>query len=188
MLNVDNRYSNKLRKVGTNPGQIPYNLMLLTCQQDFEEIRRIGDEKWNNNTGILSSFYYYMAYIEDGNYDLALKIAESIEDKSIDRLISISIKGHILAMMGDREGALEMLEDLNKLSESRSVSNVYFANIYYALGEKERTLEYLEGALQERDWRIHAFRDPSAFNLIDNDEPWLKDIIRRSWIPLSDTE
>ena len=129
-----------------------------------------------------------MAYIEDGNYDLALKIAESIEDKSIDRLISISIKGHILAMMGDREGALEMLEDLNKLSESRSVSNVYFANIYYALGEKERTLEYLEGAFQERDWRIHAFRDPTAFNLIDNDEPWLKDFIRRSWIPLSDTE
>lgn len=108
-------------------------------------------------------------------------------ENSEDPSIRLMIRGHILAMMGDRESAHEMLENLNKLSESRSVSNVYFANIYYALGDKEQTLEFLEQALQEHDWRIHAFSHRDAWNLVKT-EPWLEDIIHRSWVPLSDTE
>jgi TolB-like protein len=177
----------KWSKINSHVNPPSTNLMLLTCQQDFEKIRRIADIKWNSNTGIQTSFYFYVAYVNNGNYDKALKIAESIEDKSNDPSISLSIKGHILAKMGDREGAVEILENLSMLSDSRSISNILFANIYDALGDKDRTLEYLERALNERDWRIHAFWDPTAFNLINKNEPWLKDFVQRLWVPQNDT-
>ncbi|KPK83210.1 MAG: hypothetical protein AMS27_13280 [Bacteroides sp. SM23_62_1] len=165
-----------------------WNLLFLVCRKDIEQIKHIADQYWNYDTPILPGFYCYIAYLNNGNYTKALEIAESIIDHSEDPSIRFMIRGHINAMMENSEGAHAMLENLNKLSESRSVSNVYFANIYYALGDKERTLEYLERALQEHDWRIHAFmNDATSFNLIKA-EPWLEDIIRRSWIPVSDTE
>jgi tetratricopeptide (TPR) repeat protein len=177
-------------QIKINPSVTPpsSNLWVLTCQQDFAGIRSIANQKWTKNNGIQPSFFYYIAYLEDGYYEQAIKISESIQAKSEDQSVRLSTKGHFFARIGDRERALEILEDLAKLSESRSVSNVYSANIYYALGDKEQTLEYLERALQERDCRVRAFRDPTAFNLIDKNEPWLQDFIRRSWIPQSDDE
>ena len=90
-----------------------------------------------------------------------------------------------MAATGKLENALAKIEDLTILSESRFVSNIYFANIYYALGDREQTLKYMELALEDRDWRIHAFRSHSSLNLI-KPEPWLQGIIDRSWIPLND--
>lgn len=175
-------------KINPSIGPPSSDLMLLTCQSKFDEIRRIADQEWSYNTGIQDCFYYYIAYINNGNYDIAQKIAESMEYKSDDPSVNLSIRGHILSLKGDREGAKAALLSLKKLSESRYVSNIYFANIFYALGDKEKTLEYLERAFQERDWRIRAFYDVTAFNLIKKDEPWLDDFIRRSWIPLIDSE
>ena len=175
-------------KINPSIGPPSSDLMLLTCQSKFDEIRRIADQEWSYNTGIQDCFYYYIAYINNGNYDIAQKIAESMENKSDDPSVNLSIRGHILSLKGDREGAKAALLSLKKLSESRYVSNIYFANIFYALGDKEKTLEYLERAFQERDWRIRAFYDVTAFNLIKKDEPWLDDFIRRSWIPLIDSE
>ena len=90
-----------------------------------------------------------------------------------------------MAVIGELEDANAIIEDLHKLSESRFVSKVFFANIYYALGDREQTLNYMVLALLERDWRIHAFLNHTSMNLIKR-EPWLKDLIDRSWIPLNE--
>lgn len=100
-------------------------------------------------------------------------------------ILVLLIVGFVIAVIGEPESAMAIIEDLLKLSESRFVSKVYFANIYFALGDREATLKYMELALLERDWRIHAFQDHTSMNLIKR-EPWLQDLIDRSWIPLTE--
>ena len=162
------------------------NIMILTCRKDFGKIRDIAEKYQNNEIPIEIGFYFYLAYVNDNNYKKALRIAEEIINKSSDKSINLTLKGHIAALMGDKSGAREILKELNTLSESRYISKVFFANIYDALGDREHTIEFMEKALSEHDWRIHGFYDVTSFNLVKK-EPWLDDVIRRSWIPLKRT-
>jgi len=162
-----------------------WNLLWLECQDDLKEIERIGEQYWTENSDMYHTILYYIAYIQDGHIEKASEIAESIISRTKDPSIQLMLKGYHFAATGKLEDAYAKIEDLTILSESRFVSNIYFANIFYALGDREQTLKYMELALKDRDWRIHAFRSHSSLNLI-KPEPWLQDIIDRSWIPLND--
>ena len=97
------------------------------------------------------------------------------------------MKGTIQGLMGNKDAARKSLEELKLLSESRKISATLFACISIALGDIEMTKDYLEQALKERDFLIHEIEDWASFYL-HKDEPWLKEIIDRSWIPLVDSE
>ena len=58
-----------------------------------------------------------------------------------------------------------------------------FAGISLALGDIEKTKDYLEQALEERDGALHEIDHWASF-YPHKDEPWLKEIIDKSWIPL----
>ena len=163
------------------------NINLLFCQEKFQQIINISDQNWDQNITVGASLMIISAYAIKGNFNKALEITEYMIDKFGDPSMGLFLKGMILAMMGDREGAYEILSQLNKLSESRRVYLCLFASIYIALGEKIQAQKYLEQALQEREFMLHEIVSCASFYLI-KDEPWVKDIIRRSWIPLSYTE
>ena len=159
-----------------------WNLLWLECQDDLKEIVRIGDQYWTENSDMYHTILYYIAYIQEGHFKKASEIAENIISRTTDPSIQLMLEGYHMAATGKLKNAHAKIEDLHILSESRFVSNIYFANIYYALGDREQTLKYMELALEDRDWRIHAFRSHSSLN----PEPWLQDIIDRSWIPFYD--
>jgi len=171
------------QSVKLKPGAT-WNQMLLECRGEFDEMLQIGNQSWNERASIPKSFYYYLACIESGNITKALKIAESIIERSVDPSIKQMMMGHALALQGDKEGAYAVIDGLNDLSESRDVSSIYFANIYHALGDVKNTKLYLDSAIQKRDWRVLAFGQASSMNLIRY-EPWLEEIVQKSWIPLS---
>jgi len=162
-----------------------WHLMWLECQNDSKEIVRIGDQYWNATSSMNPTIHYYLANIEEGHIEKATEIAENIIRRTTDPSIQLMLKGYHMAVIGELEDANTIIEDLHKLSESRFVSKVFFANIYYALGDRELTQKYMELALLEHDWRIHAFLCHTSMNLIKR-EPWFKDLIDRSWIPLNE--
>jgi hypothetical protein len=89
----------------------------------------------------------------------------------------------VLAMMGKEKEARMVLSQIDKLSESRKVNSCFIAGIYAALGEKDNALEYLEKSITGREFMLHEILAIPPFYLI-RDEPWIQDVIRRSWIPL----
>ena len=97
------------------------------------------------------------------------------------------MKGMILGLMGNIDGARKSLNELQLLSESRNISAILFACISLALGDIVKTKDYLEQALKERDLLLHETKNWASFYAHKN-EPWLKEIIDRSWIPLVDSE
>ncbi len=163
------------------------DITLLFCQHKFQQIMNITEQKGIENFGAGNIFMIVSAYSITGNYNRALEISDYMVDKLGDPSWGLYCKGMVLAMMGNKDGAYEVISQLSKLSESRKVSLCDLAGIYIALGEKAQAQKYLEQALRERDIFLHQILTIPSFYLI-KDEPWVKDIIRRSWIPLKSTE
>lgn len=164
-----------------------FNLRLLICREEFEKICRIADLEWDRNTNFGESMFIAHAYTIIGDYEKALDVSEyMIEDGSIIEW-GLTVKGMVLGLMGNKDGALSSLNELKLLSESRHISTTLFAGISLALGDIEKTKDYLEQALKERDWLLHEIDHWASFYTY-KDEPWLKEIIDRSWIPLADSE
>jgi TolB-like protein len=159
-----------------------FNLKLLTCREEYEIISRIADREWDKNTNILQTNYVSDAYIITGDYGKAMEVAEYMIQTFTVKEYGISAKGVILGLSGDEEGALSALTELEILSESRDISKVFLAGITLALGDVEKTQEYLEKALVERDGTLHEIEHAAPFYMHKN-EPWLMEIIDRSWIP-----
>jgi hypothetical protein len=109
-----------------------------------------------------------------------------LESHSI-REYGLTLKGMTLGLMGNKDGARKSFDELLILSESRNVSTTLFAGISLALGDIEKTKDYLEQALKERDLLLHEIHRWASFYAHKN-EPWLKEIIDNSWIPLIDSE
>jgi len=164
-----------------------FNLKLLACQREFEQMTSLADREWNHNTGMLQSAFIAEAYIITGNYEKALEVLENMTDRFSISEITLSMKGTIQGLMGNRDSAYNVLDELKILSDSRDISTVLFACIYLALGDIEKTKEYLEQALQERDSYIHEIDHMPSFYPHMN-ESWLRVIIDRSWIPLAESE
>ena len=70
---------------------------------------------------------------------------------------------------------------------SRNISTTHFACISLALGDIVKTKDYLEQALEERDGALHEIDHLASFYAHKN-EPWLKEIIDRSWLPFVDSK
>jgi len=163
------------------------NLLLLSCREEFEEITRIADLEWERNSGFIETTYIAQAYAIIGDYERALDVSEYMLESHPIREYGLTMNGMILGLMGNKDGARKSLNELLLLSESRNVSPTLFAGVSLALGDIEKTKDYLEQALKERDLLLHEIHRWASFYTHKN-EPWLKEMINRSWIPLVDSE
>lgn len=62
--------------------------------------------------------------------------------------------GRVLARLGRKQEALEVLSDLRQLSRERHISAVDFAMVHLGLGEEETALDYLYRAYGDRSSRL----------------------------------
>ncbi|KXK01335.1 MAG: serine/threonine protein kinase [Acidobacteria bacterium OLB17] len=89
---------------------------------------------------------------------------------------AMSILGYVSARAGDREKALQILDDFATRSSREYVPAVNFAQIYMGLGDHEQVFAWLDKAVDERaiwtpflkvDTKFEALRsDPRFMQLL----------------------
>jgi tetratricopeptide (TPR) repeat protein len=75
-----------------------------------------------------------------------------------------AIRGHALALAGEREQALEVAQNLESASEQRYISGVHIAQIYCALGQADTAMKWLDRAYKRRDTGINMLGTDPLFD------------------------
>ena len=88
----------------------------------------------------------------------------------------------VYARAGQRDKALELLEQVKKLSADRWLDPAYVAFIYWALRDKERTFQWFERAYEERSGSL-AYLNMSVFFDPLRSDPRFHSLLRRMNFP-----
>jgi tetratricopeptide (TPR) repeat protein len=89
-------------------------------------------------------------YVTKGMYEEGLEaLQKSLALGSIQ--ISLSDLGATYGLLGKKDEALGMLNELLEVRKQRYVSAFNIARVYSGLGEVDQTLEWLENAVEERN-------------------------------------
>ena len=103
------------------------------------------------------------AYREKKMYGEALQHFRAASSLAPDNAALLSVLGHALAVSGDRQGALNVLGQIQAMSHKRYVPSVYMAGIYLGLGDNANTFVYMNRAVDEHNDRlIYLAVDPMA--------------------------
>jgi len=87
--------------------------------------------------------------------------------------------GNVYAVSGDREKALDIINELIEQSKQKYVSSQYIAEIYVGLNEMDKAFEWLEKAFQERQLEpLSPLLDPVR------EDPRFIDLMQRMNLPL----
>jgi tetratricopeptide (TPR) repeat protein len=128
--------------------------------------------------------HYFPHMIAGGVYKQKKLYQESVEEYRIAKRLSphqtwsdAGLAG-TLVEMGDREGALAILDDMILKSKEHFVPPFGIAVVYCELGEKEQAFAMLEKGYEVRDPRMVFLKtDPRLKDL--REDPRYKDLLRR---------
>jgi serine/threonine protein kinase len=108
----------------------------------------------------LSHMFLAMNYRERGQFQDALSEIRKAR-RADDGVDLMAMEGNILALMGARDEALRIVDELERLALNRHVSSYFVAMVFAGLDDKERTIGYLEKAFDERSSRLpDVSKDP----------------------------
>ncbi len=96
--------------------------------------------------------YLGMAYEQNGQYEDAVSEFQRALSYTPGNTFALASLGHVYAVSGNEEKALEIIGQLDAESKKRYVSPYGMAEIYAGLKEKEQALTELEKAVAERSW------------------------------------
>ena len=99
-------------------------------------------------------------YLQKSRYDEAIDLFRKATAISSGYLPGL---GYAYAAAGNKEKAVEILEELITQSQQIYVSNYRIARIYAGLGEKEKALEYLDKSYEDRDGDLFTIGVDSGF-------------------------
>ncbi|HEY6802252.1 MAG TPA: tetratricopeptide repeat protein [Pyrinomonadaceae bacterium] len=115
---------------------------------------------------------------EQGKYAEALAEFQEVRRLAKHSDVSLGMSGHTLALMGDREGAKKILEELFDRAGKNYVSPYSVALIYIGLGDKDKAFEWLYKVYQEvNDWLTWLNVGPELDPL--RSDPRFSDLLRR---------
>lgn len=77
--------------------------------------------------------------------------------------------GNAYALAGEKDMALEILEELITQSRIKYVSDYGIAQVYVGLGEKDKAFEHLDKAYKERDSSLYTVKDDYRFESLRSD-------------------
>jgi len=118
-----------------------------------------------------------------GRYELAIAEGEKGVKLSGGSPLMNAALAQTFATAGEKEKAIQILDDLTNLTKQKYVAPYFFAGIHIGLGEDDRALEYLEKSYEEHShWLIYLHLDPSMDSLRSN--PRFQDLSRRIGLPL----
>jgi TolB-like protein/Tfp pilus assembly protein PilF len=114
--------------------------------------------------------YFYMAltYAQMGRYEEALAALQET-DPQASHPDALTVRGYVLARLGQQEDARRILARLGELSASRPVSTFPDAVIRVGLGEYDRALGLLERAVEERAWQVRLLKVEPIFDPLRSD-------------------
>ncbi len=75
-----------------------------------------------------------------------------------------AVRGHAIALAGEREQSLKIAQDLEAASEQRYISGVHIAQIYCALRQTETAMKWLDRAYKRRDAGINMLGADPLFD------------------------
>jgi tetratricopeptide (TPR) repeat protein len=102
----------------------------------------------------LAHFYLIPSYEQKGMFDEAVRELETAIVLSGGSAAMMAWLGHVYAVSGRRDKALEVLEELKAKSEREYVASYYFVLVYLGLDEKDQALIWLERAYRERSTHL----------------------------------
>jgi serine/threonine-protein kinase len=103
------------------------------------------------------------------------KMKELLGDK--DPLVLGAI-GYIYALLGKRDEAKKVLNELSELSKHRYISSLRIALIYMGLGQKDQAFKWLEKAYEERDFWMTFIKVAPYFDSLRSD-PRFKILLKK---------
>jgi TolB-like protein/DNA-binding winged helix-turn-helix (wHTH) protein/Flp pilus assembly protein TadD len=75
-----------------------------------------------------------------------------------------AVRGHVLALAGEREQSLKIAQELEAASEQHYISGVHIAQIYCALGQTDTAMKWLDRAYKRRDTGINMLGADPLFD------------------------
>lgn len=96
----------------------------------------------------------------------------------------LSLLGFALAKTGDREGALQVIDELTEMSGRGFTVNFAIGKIFAGLGDKDKTFECLERAIDEHSIDVGFLRFSPTLNVIRPD-PRYADLLSKMHLSIS---
>ena len=110
------------------------------------------------------------AYLESGAFDEAIRYAQTAPDAGTEsQIFPMSIQGCAYAATGQRQKALEIVDELLALTEQYSPPLVQAAIVYLELGETEKAFSLIEKALAVKDDRLLWIKVNPRFERLRSD-------------------
>ena len=122
-------------------------------------------------------FQLALAYEAKRMYGEALREFELSRELYKDPTM-IGWSGRVYALMGNRDQALKVAEELKQTSKERYVSPYMLAIIYTALGDKEQAYEWLDRVYAERSYYVTWLKVDPVFDSLRAD-PRFIDFMRK---------
>lgn len=127
----------------------------------------------------LARFDLALAYSQKGMPSEAIAEMLKAETRGSEYLAGL---GYVYAVAGQRDKALQTLNELENFAKKQYVPPYHFVWIYVGLGEKEKAIELLEQVFNERtqhvvDFKVHPMLDPLR------NEPKFQSLVQRVGLP-----
>jgi len=118
-------------------------------------------------------------YVQKSMFEEAIREFQKAIDLSNRKILwYLGDLGYAFGIMGNKDKAIEILEELHEQSKQRHVSNIVMVLVYLGLGEEERALDYLEKGIEEHEVVNHIVTvDPSLRKL--RQHPRFKAILKK---------
>ena len=126
----------------------------------------------------LAHFYLIPSYEQKGMFEEAIKELQKAIALSGGSASMTSLLGHVHAVSGSRDKALEVLKELKEKSEREYVPSYYFALVHLGLDEKDQAFKWLERAYSERSTHLVWLKVDPIFDDLRSD-PRFTELIRR---------
>ena len=149
-------------------------LILFYSGRYEESIETLKETVELDNDFSLTHFDLGMVYLSQSSYEDALKaFQQELAVSGEDNIGAQALLGVTYARMGDKEQALdileEMLEDLQKRSEDQYVSPFFVAILQFALGDNNRGFESLNMAKERHDYWLRYIKVSPLFDQVRSD-------------------
>jgi serine/threonine protein kinase/Tol biopolymer transport system component/Tfp pilus assembly protein PilF len=154
----------------------------LMARQDDQAIEQLQKTLELDHSFINARLYLARAYERKGMCREAIAEIQKVRGFYGQSQIASGLLGHALAVAGQRDEALNIVEELNEQSKREHVWPYNIAIIHVGLGRTDEALQWLERAyLEHSDDLIYLKVDP-VFDSLRSD-PRFKDLLRRVGLP-----
>ena len=127
---------------------------------------------------LVTRMFLGQAYVQQRNFDKAKEEFQRALDLSGGAAFTLGLLGHCLALAGERNEALRLLDRLEELSHTRYVSPDFFAWIHLGLGELAETFRFLTAAFERRsNWLAWLGAEP-RYDSVRQDERF-QELVRK---------